>query len=101
MLLDIIYEDMHLNGDGGEHFNSETLCKDYIYLHRYLDQYIVPLCTYIDEEIKSVHKVTKYMIDFPMYVTSHFIVVITKVIACCRRTFSVLCSLVYMYICVY
>lgn len=62
MLLDIIYEDMRLNGDGDEHFNSETIRKDYVHLHRYLEQYIAPLCTYIDEEIKFVHQVAVHFI---------------------------------------
>ena len=57
MLLDIIYEDMHLNGDGGEHFNCETLRAEYIHLQRYLEQCIAPFCAHIGEDIKNVEQV--------------------------------------------
>ncbi|XP_067941543.1 zinc finger FYVE domain-containing protein 26-like [Watersipora subatra] len=68
MLLDIIYDDMCFNGDGGKHFSSEILRKEYPHLQRYLMQFIAPLCVHIYEEVNDIDQLAR--IELPEYIKS-------------------------------
>ena len=61
MLLDIIDEKVLLNKGSDmskdQRFNSETLKRDYVNLYKYLEQYILPLCASIKDEIQSIDQV--------------------------------------------
>jgi len=59
MLLDIIYEDIKLHSHPEQHFDSRTLQEQHVSLHRYLEEYILPLCEGNNEEIKSIDQVNQ------------------------------------------